>query len=71
MKAFKLTTQRHLTVIDLFNGYADGLITDKELDYMLDLIWTNDLTSLDPFWIDKLEQHFGVDENGNLLGDEQ
>lgn len=26
---------------------------------------------LDPFWIDKLEQHFGVDESGNLLGDEQ
>ena len=26
---------------------------------------------LDPFWIDKLEQHFGVDELGNLLDNEQ
>jgi len=25
------------------------------------------MLKLDPFWIEKLEQHFGVDENGNLL----
>jgi Zn finger protein HypA/HybF involved in hydrogenase expression len=29
------------------------------------------LKKLDPFWIDKLEQHFGVDESGNLLDYEQ
>lgn len=25
------------------------------------------MKNLDTFWIEKLEQHFGVDENGNLL----
>lgn len=25
---------------------------------------------LDPFWIEKLEQHFGVDELGNILNTE-
>lgn len=44
---FTLTTLRRLAVIDLFKGYANGFITDDELDYMLDLLWCNSLTSKD------------------------
>lgn len=34
---FKLTQYRRLEMDRLFKGYADGLITGDELDYMLDI----------------------------------
>ena len=34
---FKLTQYRRLEMDSLFKGYADSLITDDELDYMLDI----------------------------------
>ena len=34
---FKLTQYRRLEMDSLFKGYADGFITDDELDYMLDI----------------------------------
>jgi len=34
---FKLTQYRRLEMDSLFKGYADGLITDDELDFMLDI----------------------------------
>jgi len=36
---FKLTQYRRLAVDSLFKGYANGLITGEELDYMIDLAW--------------------------------
>ena len=34
---FKLTQYRRLEMDSLFKGYANSLITDDELDYMLDI----------------------------------
>ena len=34
---FKLTQYRRLEMDSLFKGYADSLITDDELDFMLDI----------------------------------
>ncbi len=34
---FKLTQYRRLEMDSLFKGYADGFITDDELDFMLDI----------------------------------
>ena len=34
---FKLTQYRRLEMDSLFRGYANSLITDDELDYMLDI----------------------------------
>ena len=34
---FKLTQYRRLEIDNLINGYANNLITDDELDYMLDI----------------------------------
>ena len=34
---FKLTQYRRLEMDSLFKGYANGFITDDELDYMLDI----------------------------------
>ena len=34
---FKLTQYRRLEIDSLFNGYANNLITDDELDFMLDI----------------------------------
>lgn len=34
---FKLTQYRRLEMDSLFKGYADGIITDDELDFMLDI----------------------------------
>ena len=35
---FKLTQYRRLEMDSLFKGYADSLITDDELDFMLDIM---------------------------------
>ena len=34
---FKLTQYRRLEMDSLFKGYANSLITDDELDFMLDI----------------------------------
>ena len=34
---FKLTQYRRLEMDSLFKGYANGFITDDELDFMLDI----------------------------------
>ena len=34
---FKLTQYRRLEMDSLFKGYANGFITDNELDFMLDI----------------------------------
>jgi len=34
---FKLTQYRRLEMDSLFKGYADSLITDDELEFMLDI----------------------------------
>jgi hypothetical protein len=34
---FKLTQYRRLEMDSLFKGYANNLITDDELDFMLDI----------------------------------
>jgi len=34
---FKLTQYRRLEMDSLFRGYANSLITDDELDFMLDI----------------------------------
>lgn len=34
---FKLTQYRRLEMDSLFKGYADSIITDDELDFMLDI----------------------------------
>ena len=34
---FKLTEYRRLEMDSLFKGYANGIITDEELDFMLDI----------------------------------
>jgi len=36
---FKLTQYRRLEIDSLFKGYANELITDDELDYMLDIMF--------------------------------
>ena len=43
---FKLTQYRRLEMDSLFKGYADSLITDNELDFMLD-ITLGELSSID------------------------
>ena len=43
---FKLTQYRRLEMDSLFKGYADSLITDDELDFMLD-ITLGELSSID------------------------
>lgn len=35
---FKLSQYRRLEMDSLFKGYANGFITDDELDYMLDVV---------------------------------
>ena len=35
---FKLTQYRRLEMDSLFKGYANGFITDDELDFMLDIV---------------------------------
>ena len=36
---FKLTQYRRLEIDSLFKGYANELITDDELDFMLDIMF--------------------------------
>lgn len=43
---FKLTQYKRLEMDSLFKGYADNLITDDELDFMLD-ITLGELGSID------------------------
>ena len=43
---FKLTQYRRLEMDSLFKGYANNLITDDELDFMLD-ITLGELSSID------------------------
>ena len=43
---FKLTQYRRLEIDSLFKGYANELITDDELDYMLDIMF-GELGSVD------------------------
>jgi hypothetical protein len=43
---FKLTQYKRLEMDSLFKGYADSLITDDELDFMLD-ITLGELGSID------------------------
>ena len=43
---FKLTQYRRLEIDSLFKGYANGFITDDELDYMLDIMF-GELGSVD------------------------
>jgi hypothetical protein len=43
---FKLTQYRRLEIDSLFKGYANGFITDDELDFMLDIMF-GELGSVD------------------------
>ena len=43
---FKLTQYRRLEIDSLFKGYANELITDDELDFMLDIMF-GELGSVD------------------------
>ena len=50
-----------------FHNFLEKLTTNKTTGGGNAPIKTFIMKKLDPFWIEKLEQHFGVDENGNLL----